>query len=299
MFSRLYLITMSMLLASVSYAECLKLDPLDPFEPVHKLGSTISGKARCLNSAMFRPVSVVKTSELEVLQNRQLIEAPGVTLVRNVRHLEKYWVASIPLNEIKDAIFQIHYFGIITPSPLAHAQIRVRFNEPVVLYRQQVGSTERVSVRDLVFTVNAATAPGESFDPFSGLVDDYVSIWRIISLDEVQASMNSNPRYRTVEQIKLNLSKTDVQKYVEHFIAKSTKAGVTHPYNTLFVNCGHGQFEIFDSYLTYSSWQRIQIALFGVEGSPMDARTSLELRGIMDPRSSSLPNLADEPRPSD
>jgi len=265
----------------------------DPFETRERI-SKGPNKDLCLDTRKSRPV--VRLNELQAKNYGG--SAPEVLTVANVSHMGKFYVAHIPSNKIKSAIFQLEYFPAVVPA--GHTQLRLQFEEgsPVTLVSQARGGETAVHrVQDLVLSVEALGQPGFKYDIFKGMKDHYAAVYRITSLDEKYEHMVTKQKHR-VEQWKLKGSPDEAKKIIVSYVETSEKNGMRAMYHTIERNCTNEIVAAIDAGMNYSLFEKIgRFTAKTIDFYPNVIRISLQKRGLLPRlgRGNDLPELDKDP----
>lgn len=231
-------------------ADCV-FAPDDPFEPRERLPK---GKysGQCYDTRVARSVRV-----LDAEAAARYGAAPGELVLANVHHAGKFWVARVPLDGVEAVLFQLEYFPAIVPA--GHAQLRVRFAEssPVLLTSQSAadGLVEE-ALTDLVLSVEAIGQPGYKYDIVRGVLDDFGTAYRVVSLSDKLAHMVVRQQHE-VEQWALRLEGDEAARLLERYAAAGESRRMQTMYNTLFVNCTNEAVRILDEAVQYTLREQI------------------------------------------
>jgi hypothetical protein len=257
-------------------ARC-SFDQNDPFEPRSRI-SKGPNSGLCLDSRKARPLAVLN----ELQAKNYGGSATGYLSVANVSHLGRYYVAHIPVQKIKAAIFQLEYFPAIVPA--GHTQLRLQFEQgsPVTLVSQSKnGDTAVHQVQDLVLSVEALGQPGYKYDIKKGMEDHYAVVYRLASLEDKFDHMVTKQKHR-VEQWKLNVSAKEAQKILETYVKNSQSNGTNGMYHTLLRNCTTEIVEAVDAGMEYNLFEKFgKFTAKTTDFYPNVIRISLQKRGLL------------------
>jgi len=272
-------------------ANCV-FDAKDPFEPHTRLPKG-DNKGECYETRKAR--SLVRLNPQQA--TRYGIFSMVDLVVANVSHKGKFYVASIPLEGLKAAIFQLEYFPAVVPA--GHTQLRLQFEDskPVTLVSQSAAEPRtEVTVTDLVMSIEALGQPGYKYDVIKGMDDQFGAVYRLTSLEEKYDHMVRKQSHR-VEQWKLNLSKQELKTVVRNYIAKSESVGMNLMYHTIKLNCTNELMAAIDDGADYSVRERVRkFFAKATDFYPNVIRHSLQLRRLLPlGKANDLPELALDP----
>jgi hypothetical protein len=273
---------------------------------------------KCVSTGRDRPSLEMHGCELSFYD---LQEDPSRIYVANVGGLDdllkpQFFVASIPISSIKSMAFQI----VVRKMPIigemgAHAQVRLKFDEDVILKPQFPINNSRVErTRDLILSTQG---PGVGYEAESSLGasldgSKVVSMGTYTVPNKVIMQSVLSPSLR-VDQYPLQLSKEKMIQFVRSYyrIAKFKRSSETFYMSVLTkdnVNCNTTLFSILDAVMedSYSASQRDEIVKGLALGfmkdpkaavmNPSFASLGLRLRGlIQDEKASNAGSMLDEP----
>lgn len=204
----------------------------DQYDPKARMPGGLF-KGQCINSCEQRSVKIIKQD------NNSLT-------IANFRHQQQFWIATIPLDSLEDVIYQTE--EIFQSCPACHSQLRFRFraNNPVILKSQTTLGEREVTVRDIVYSVEATGLPGMNFDPLSALLDFYGLSYRFISLED-RADRMINVDQHIVNQLRLVISNTEGRRLLQETAKQSDRIGMSRMYNLFDRNCTSELFRILDT----------------------------------------------------
>ncbi|NBO38441.1 DUF4105 domain-containing protein [bacterium] len=269
-------------LSSFDLKNCV-FDAKDPFESHARLPKGPHA-GECYDTRQAR--SLVKLNAAEAAKYGG--SAAGYLSVANVSHKDKFYVANIPVNAIKNVIFHLEHFPAAVPA--GHTQLRLQFeeNSPVTLVAQTISRGERpVQVRDLVLSTEALGQPGFSYDIFKGQGNplkgsgEYGVVYRMVSLESKFDHMIRKQNHK-VEQWKLNVTREESRRILEQFVFKSQSRGMNYMYDTLTLNCTTEAIAALDAGVDYNIAERIgKFASKLTDFYPNVIRASLVNRGLL------------------
>jgi hypothetical protein len=277
--------------SSLGGAHCV-FDEKDPFEPKTRLPMG-DHAGECYDTRLSRPLVRLTEEQAKGFGGA----ASGVVSVANVSHMGKFYVAHIPLNSLKAAIFQLEYFPAVVPA--GHTQLRFQFDErmPVTLISQSKATlTQVVKVTDLVLSVEAIAQPGFRYDLFKGMDDQFGAVYRMTSLEDKFDHMVRKQNHR-VEQWKLNMSVDEMRTIIEKYVGKSQERGMNFMYHTLKLNCTTEIMAAIDDGMKYSLRERFgKFTARTTDFYPNVIRISLIKRGLLPAgHGNDLQELAQDP----
>lgn len=167
----------------------------------------------------------------------------------NIWHDNKFWTATVDLNNIGEMAFQIVWMkrkilGENRTIPAAHAQIRININGGLKLHAQNFRfKGEKTKIKALVFSVEALAGNDFQFDFIKGMKDQYALSYRAVSIENVL--MNDILKYQLkIQQILLDLNQKEKSTYIKEYLLKSNSQKLTRFYNTITDNCVSEQIEL-------------------------------------------------------
>lgn len=248
-------------------------------------GEGITGE--CIKSDTHRPTRLLSSEEAAKYGFKS---DESFHTIANVSHDNKFWIAQVPLKEVKDTYFQLEHFptlgenqqkdlvakvperwkkfgdgflNLVNDYLAGHTQLRVQFKVPVQLVNQVDQS--KVTVNDLVFSVEAVAQEGYKYGLVEGLQDRFVAVYRVTSLEQKFYDMlvraeGGVPKNHVVEQARLVFSSNEAknqavnQALVEEYITRSEENGYKirmHDegsiYNTIEHNCTNAIIWLIDA----------------------------------------------------
>ena len=261
----------------------------DPFEIPAYLFATPRARftgypvdeGKCVNTEKFR--AAVRLTD----RQRALYRLPGdsgTMVYANVRHLDRFYAAAIPVGAIAELYYQVAYYKV----PLigvrgGHAQVRAVFSKPVRLTPQfPANPSEVIEVSSLIFSVQAVgTSPGGYVDPIRtidgsmllglGVYTDQAKL-----LDQYVEMKCAEPR-----QYRLLLSAEEKRRYARAYLEDADSRRLSTYFLLTSNNCNTNQLRILDGILK-ESYTPAQAAALERTNSfdPDQAVSALEARGL-------------------
>ncbi len=225
------------------------VDANDPYEPNVKMDHGP------LKGLCVIPVSRRSVKILEVQESRLYFPpAAGKVVVANFSHLNKFWIAQIPVQQVKNLILQIQYFPVLSfpKIDIAHTQFLFEFEEGAeILLLPQIknpSAPSPIKLNRMIFSVENIGPYGELFDAFKGLKGHYNLAYRAVSLSDKYKWMVEEFG-NVVEQKQVKLQAAQVRSVLLESLRRATEWSTRREYNTLRVNCVSEQFSILDQVL--------------------------------------------------
>lgn len=255
----------------------------DPFGTPRDLG-------KCVDTKRFRSVVTLTP---EGIKNYGLTEFTDHLIVGNVRHLEDYYVAAIPLHAAEDFVYQIEVrqMSVLGVRP-GHGQMLVEFSEPVTLIPQtRVKKLTRAQVNELIFTVNAVGVDKPSRGDVIKNIDG--SLLLAMGIHTVDARLWDGfieSETNTLPQFRVDMPQDAKAAYISAFVEDGNKHRLGRHFFLPKSNCNSNQFRIIDSVLseTYTRKQRWDIR-WADRLDPKNALHALKVRGLADDTSAMDP----------
>jgi len=206
----------------------------DPYDPRVKsiAGSNVG---QCLDTCSFRNAILLSSSDEKTLT------------LANVVLNDEFYVAKIPVNKIKETIFQIEWFGVW---PSNHFQIRFVFDEDVVLTPQDTSSDSSVAYeRDFVWTVMGMGPVNQIYGLEQALNGDVINSFVFAAMsDYVNHAVIKQGH--VVEQYAVKLSKPESSRLLEALLQKGNSDAYQIVYNFGERSCVQEFFKVFDGILS-------------------------------------------------
>lgn len=249
----------------------------DPFEPKARIAKGPNA-GQCVDTRKSRALVKLTPEQAKNYGGT----ADGVLSVANVSHKGRFYVAHIPVNAIKNAIFQLEYFPAVVPA--GHTQLRLQFapEMPVTLVSQSKDDTPSVErVQDLILSVEALGQPGFRYDIINGMKDHFAAVWRMTSLEEKYDHMVKKQNHR-VEQWKLDMTSAEARKILESYVQKSNSLKYGEMYHTLKLNCTTEIIDAIDAGMNYNLFEKFgKFTAKTTDFYPNVIRISLQKRGLV------------------
>ncbi len=292
---------------------------LDPSKCIYS-GDKFEPRARLASGAH-------KGECVDTRTKRSVIKLPGNSTsikIANLTHNDEFWNAEIPINGVKDVIFQIEVFPAFKQQPAnwelaGHSQIRLQFSpENPIHLTHQLNPQRTETLTDIVISAEAVGEIGYAYDIFNGMKmkmnrtggpfslefennGDFNIVYRVVSLHDRYDWM-VNKQHHKVTQFPLKLTDEDKQKILPAFIDISMKNKLDIAYHTITLNCANQMFLTLDNALTYLNFNKPKQGRYNLrESYPIGSYKALAPRGLLDIDKNSatgfkmLPNLADDP----
>lgn len=254
------------LILSVSFSTFAKVDhtkcPVNENDPIATELRMPEGpfKGRCINSNNYRSVRVLTNNEHSLFG---LEKNDDVFILANFRHLNKFWVAEIPLKSIEGVVYQ--KMSLKKGLPLFHGQIRfIMKDDAIRLTSQEKDASKRTSLelreksgkpQDFVvalFGVRDLEHDLETFNPSFGLAvlgkSKYAVSYTFQSLyDSSQWALDNK---QPVDQYAMDLDSEKQRQILALARDLGTEKGVGEMYNILTNNCLNFTFTVLNKVVT-------------------------------------------------
>ncbi|HVK60423.1 MAG TPA: hypothetical protein VM432_02685 [Bdellovibrionales bacterium] len=222
--------------------------------------------------------------ELDLSQRRPVVNLSGTlfyakygdgrsTLIANLFHDGKFWIARVPNEGVKNVYFILSYFPpkILGQYVAAHSLLRFEMDDarPVELVAEMPDEAELAKLQSLSPSEAFKRLPNaledsahrlkniaisaeaqwtkndryKSYDLKRGLLNAYIQVVRVVSMEERFRNFFDNGR--PVNQIKLETDKP-LSPILTEGLALSQRDGLTKVYNTLQYNCTTLAFDIVE-----------------------------------------------------
>jgi hypothetical protein len=241
-------------------------------------GGTITGfpadERKCVDTGKYRPALKLTAQQ----RGAYGIGRDGMLAVANVRHLDRFYVAAIPLDAVRDLYFQVAYYRLPVIGPRGgHSQVRVLFSRPVRLVPQYPADPAgAIEVDSLIFSVQAVGTDPKLVDPLR-VVDGSMLLG--MGVYTVQCKLADQFREMPgveTRQYRLGLSDAEKKAYVRAYLDEAASRRLSSYFNLLTNNCNTTQFSLLG---------RVRPA-GGGSARPYDpdsAALELEARGLIGP----------------
>ncbi|MEI7528916.1 MAG: DUF4105 domain-containing protein [Elusimicrobiota bacterium] len=252
-------------------------------ETITIFGGTTTGfpadEGKCVNTDKFR--SAVRLSDKQRAAYR-MPGSPDTLVYANVRHLDRFYVAAIPVSAISELYYQVVYY----PVPLVgvrggHVQVRVLFSRPVRLTPQFPADPDvALEVSSLIFSGQAVgTSAGINLDPFRS-IDGSMLLGLGVYTDQAKLiDQYIEMKGRETRQYRLRLSAEQKQRYARAYLADTDFRRLSTYFILTSNNCSTNQLRIIDSILSYTPAQAAELARTN-SYDPDSALAALAARGL-------------------
>lgn len=220
----------------------------------------------CIDQSRYRAV-------LPVTERGKAAYGMTGTVFANVRHEDRYYLASIPVESVRGLVFQIPVFSIPALGPRrSHVQILASFAEPVVLAPQfPANPAQRLTTRELVFSADSVgVTNGARFHPTRNFDGSLLLVNTVATREARLFDLFVEARADTVEQYRLRVTPAESAAYVRTFLRNAEVRRATRQYALDHRNCTTSQFEVLDRVLDYPSEVRERMG----RGTPFDPQTA-------------------------
>jgi hypothetical protein len=231
---------------------------------------------KCVNRDHYRPVLKLSTygqNAYEQFEDREHV------VVANVRHLEMFYVARIPIKKITAMNFmavtaELGVMGVRG----AHAEMRVFFSEPVKLVAQwPLNSAPEFTVNELIFTGNPTGV--DLADRRDALKNFDGSLLHARGIHTIETRLKDTfvDASAVVEnQYRMKMNAQESEGYVVRYIALAEAQRLGRQFILTGLNCNSTQFEVLDGVLS----KRYKMSR--VPYDPQSAEKDLRKRGLID-----------------
>lgn len=258
-------------LSSFSYgkgggAEKCPTDANDPLaQEIRVPGGPYQG--RCINSHNYRSVRSLSEDELKLFN---ITTNEEEFVVGNFRHLNKFWIARIPIKNIERVVFQ--KMNIIKGTPIYHGQLRFLLKDKAVTLTSQVADPESRKTIELreasgkpqdfiiaLFGARDIQNDLAAFNPIMGINtfggSKYSVSYAFQSLyDGAQWALDNK---LSVQEFSLDLSTESQQNLLFITRALGDKNGISEMYDLFTNNCLNFAFTLLNNVVTETSDTRI------------------------------------------
>jgi hypothetical protein len=186
-------------------------------------------KGLCIDSCRFRSITLLEPSVDKLESSRRI-------RVSNFLHMEKYYIADIPISSLEKAFvgfeeFQPHIFHVVLRFDVAEK------GQAIELVDQTTQSPPKKKIQTRSFVVSAEGVPPKDF-PY-GLVESYFENYllalRVLSLEEETRWVDKMKNTMTYK--KLNLTPEQVQKMAIKSLLLSHNNQLNSVYKLFSNNC--------------------------------------------------------------
>jgi hypothetical protein len=236
---------------------------------------------KCVQQNEYRPVLTLANSLTEVPEVFWN-QSEGRRYVANVRTLDGWYLASIPMHAVSEMFFLVN----IRQMPVlgkrgGHAETRLFFNEPVYLIPQwPLNPLKITETRELVFTGNPTGATAEDRDEPIKNFDGSLLQARGIHTREsrIRQSFIKTWTY-TARQYRMKMNPEEIASYIERYIDLADANRLSQHFSLGGLNCNSTQFEVLDHVLRGRYWFPLR------PFDPEFAKDRLKERGLIDDNS--------------
>ncbi|MFQ4142172.1 hypothetical protein [Chlorogloeopsis sp. ULAP02] len=243
---------------------------------------------QCVDQSQHRPVLFL--TNREKLQYGFKDTGDGHIFVANVRHIKAgnhshtWYVASIPVKSVTSMTFQV----AMRRQPVLgvrgmHSQIRIAFNEPVILKQQfPVNTNEEIRVNELIFSFQGITKSGVEIDLTRGVDGSSLLAGGIYTTNAKLYDAFVTNSTQSMRQFRLNLPRDRMIAYIQKFINNSNYRRLSRHFGLFGSNCNSNQYYILDKvmnnfYTTVQKQNSGKIAFW----DPDKAYKGLKERGLL------------------
>ena len=249
------------------------------------IGGTSTGypvdEGKCVNTDKFR--AAVRLTDRQRVSYR-MPDAPGTLVYANVRHLDRFYAASIPVGAIAELYYQVAYYKVpLIGARGGHAQVRAVFSKPVRLTPQfPANPSEVMEVSSLIFSVQAVgTSPGGYVDPIR-TVDGSMLLGLGVYTDQAKLlDQYVEMKCAETRQYRLLLSAGEKESYARAYLEEADSRRLSTYFLLTSNNCNTNQLRILDGILKASYTPAQAEALARTNSfDPDSAVSALKARGI-------------------
>ncbi len=225
--------------------------PID--RPIFKPSDT----GTCVDQRDYRPTLTLSAEETTRYGFENWSDRISVA---NVRATDGWYTASIPFNAAREANFMVVIRKMVLLGVRGgHAQLRVKFDAPVILTPQwPANPANRIETDELIFSANPTGFDGPSrYDPIKNFDGSLLNARGIHTREESLKHTFSDSHADTEKQYKLDIAGWELALYIKKYIERATETRLTQRFILTYRNCDSTQFEILDSVLSHR-YQKIQ-----------------------------------------
>jgi len=228
---------------------------------------------QCVDTCLFRSAKILSVERDRVR-------------IANLLHLDRFYVAEIPINAIieVDVGFEEFLTGI------SHVYLRFRFSQPVRL------SPGDLETSDVIISAEGVPPKGERYKFVESSLGRYLHAYRILSVEEARARMVKR-LHHSIKQFKLSLTPEQQRRLLLNGLARSESHSFNTKYDLLTNNCATSAVDLLSDQLkTHPSvdwWNRFERGL-PIEGYYGTFPFMLQWGLIASPELSRIPNLETE-----
>lgn len=241
-------------------------------------GGTTTGfpadEGKCVNTDKYRPALKLTARQ----RNAYGIGRDGTLAAANVRHLDRFYVAAIPPDAVRDLYFQVAYYRLPLVGPRGgHSQVRVLFSRPVRLVPQYPADPAgAIEADSLIFSVQAVGTNPALVDPLRVIDGSMLLGMGVYTVQrKLVDQFREMPGVET-RQYRLRLSDAEKRAYVSAYLEEADSRRLSSYFNLLTDNCNTTQFSLL---------ARVRPAGGGSARpyDPASAAVELEARGLIGP----------------
>ncbi len=217
----------------------------DPFEPRVRMPSGPE-KGLCINSKYRRSARQLSANAAA----RYFTEKDGSIVVANFSHLKKFWVAQIPVKQIKHIILQTQFFPVMGME-ISHVQLRFDFTAGAkikLISQDASGPAKTLSVKHVLLSVENIGPHGEKFDFMKGMKGYFNLVYRLVSLEDKYDWMITQQGHRVTQHL-LKISPKNAQKVFMEGVSRGTARGSKTSYHSIHQSCSTELIKIFKATL--------------------------------------------------
>jgi hypothetical protein len=217
---------------------------------------------------------------------------PGETLVANVRHDGRWWVARIPPDAVANVMAQEVKFA--APVPAAHSQLQFEFKpgkEAALVPQVEGDPTPPIKLKNLVYSVEACGTEDFKYDLVGGVENKFVNCHRLVSLSDRYKS-EVVEHNRPILPYRLHTTDAAKQAILLAALKRGNQAKLKEMYNTLTNSCITNVMHAVDTGAHYDPWHELGAHLT-TDKLPTVIPYYLKMRGLWDSRSQMPPVTAE------
>ncbi len=216
-----------------------------------------SDTGTCVDQQDYRPILTLSDEEASAygFENRS-----DRISVANVRAIDGWYTASIPFNAAREAFFLVIIRKMVVLGLRgSHAQLRIKFNEPVILTPQwPANPANRIETDELLFSANPTGFDGPSrYNPIKNFDGSLLNARGIHTREESLKHTFSDFYAKTEKQYNLDIAPWELALYIKKYIERAAETRLSQRFILSHRNCDSTQFEILDSVLSHR-YQMIQ-----------------------------------------
>ena len=254
-------------------------------ETITVFGGTTTGfpadEGKCVNTDKFR--SAVRLSEKQRAAYR-IPGSPDTLVYANVRHLDRFYVAAIPVDAVYELYYQVAYYKVpLIGARGGHSQVRALFSRPVLLTPQfPANPSEVMEVSSLIFSGQAVgTNPGGFVDPIR-TIDGSMLLGLGVYTDQTKlVDQYVEMKGLETRQYRLRRSAEDKRLYARTYLEEADSRRLSTYYILVSNNCNTAQLGILDRIFGMSyNGSQAEAAARANFFDPNSAVLALKARGL-------------------